>query len=360
MKSILAIFGGNSTEHDISIITAVEALSSVPYTDYKVYPAYIKDGVWYTSDKLFDIASFRDFKAKSHKKITLIGRELLYQKGKKWKHLDDIDCALMLTHGGEGERGELEGYLELQGIPYTTADSSALALCMDKYLTKLAVVDMGYDVVEGALVGDNCVESAQIVAKKLGYPMFIKPNGQGSSIGVGYARDELELLEKIEVALSYDRYALVERGIEHFTEYNCAVLSLGDKIVISEVERPLTAHDFLSFEDKYIAFTKGENNVKREFPANISEELKTQIRQTAGDIFLKFNLKGVVRFDFIYDGTLYLNEINSIPGSLAHYLFPEYSYSTFLSLLIDDAIDRGNHKSVSFKSNVLNIGGSKN
>ncbi len=356
MNKVIAIFGGDSTEHDVSIITAVEAMNAVNYVDYKVYPAYIVDGVWYTGEDMFEIGSFVDFKPDKHREIRLVGRELQFKKGKRWKRLDDIDCVLILTHGGMGERGELQGYLEVMGVPYTTGDSSALALCMDKYLTKIAVRDMGYDVIEGELIRDDCPETALKVAKRLGYPIFIKPNGQGSSIGVGCAFGDEELLEKTKVAFSYDREVLAEKCMTDFSEYNCAVLSLGDTVVVSEVEKPLTAGDFLSFEDKYMAFTKGENYDKREFPAKISDELRLKIKDTAGDIFKKFNLKGVVRFDFIYADKLYLNEINAVPGSLAHYLFPDYTHSALLSVLIDDAIYRGNKKSVVFKSNVLKIG----
>ncbi|MBQ8178803.1 MAG: hypothetical protein IJ033_06410, partial [Clostridia bacterium] len=120
MIKVIAIFGGDSTEHDVSIITAVEAMNAVNYVDYKVYPAYILDGAWYTGEDMLEVGTFVDFEPKKHKKIRLIGRELQYQKGKRWKHLDDVDVALVLTHGGVGERGELQGYLELQGLPYTT------------------------------------------------------------------------------------------------------------------------------------------------------------------------------------------------------------------------------------------------
>lgn len=357
MKKIIAIFGGDSAEHDISIITAVEALNACPYGGYKVYPVYIKNGVWYSSESMLDLKTFIDFEPKNHKKVALIGNKMYYEKRGKWKHLDDVDCALLLTHGGSGENGELQGLLEVSGVPYTSTDTLTSALAMDKYLLKLALKDMKVSVVKGVKVERGCAPY-EAVEKALDYPVFVKPNAQGSSIGVGIARDREELMEGLEVAFRYGQSALVERCLEDFVEYNCAVMRTGDTVMVSEVEKPVNAGEFLSFEDKYMDFSKTACLCKREFPAKISEELRTEIRSISQKVYEKLHLKGVVRFDFIHKNRLYLNELNTIPGSLAHYLFPSINYTDFLSTLIDEAIDVGTKKYPTFESGVLSAGGS--
>ena len=357
MKKVIAIFGGESTEHDISIITAVEALNASPYVGYKVYPVYVRDGVWYSSESMLDLRTFVDFEPKNHKKVALIGNELRYLKRGKWKLIDSIDCALLLTHGGVGESGELQGFLEISGVPYTSSDVSASALTMDKYQLKLALKDIKIGVIKGVKVENSELESLERIEKSLDYPVFCKPNAQGSSIGVGMAHNRDELIEKIALALQYDSAVLVEKGMEDFVEYNCAVVRSGETVHVSEVEKPLNAGDFLSFEDKYMDYTKTACLCKREFPAKINEELAREIRSTSCKVYERLHLKGVVRFDFIYKNRLYLNEINSIPGSLAHYLFANISYTDFLSMLIDEAIEVGNKKYAKFQSMVLGEGG---
>lgn len=357
MKKVIAIFGGNSLEHDVSIITAVEALNSAPYSEYKIYPVYVDEGVWYSSESMLDLKTFIDFEPKNHKKVTLIGRELYFMKRGKWKYMDTVDCALLLTHGGDGECGALEGMLDIMGVPYTAPTQESCALMMDKSLLKLALKDMKVGVIKGVTIVDKCEESLERVERTLNYPLFVKPNSQGSSIGVGKAKDREELLEKLEIAFNYDEKVLVERCMEDFVEYNCAVLRSGERLIISEVEKPMNVGEFLSFEDKYMDFSKSACLCKREFPAKISEELRNEIRSTSQKVYENLGLKGVVRFDFIYKNRLYLNEINAIPGSLAHYLFPKISYANLLSILIDECIERGGRKRVKFNSGIL-LGGS--
>ncbi len=357
MKKVIAIFGGDSTESDISVITAIEALNACPFRDYRVYPIFVRGGSWYSSDSMLDLKTFIDFEPKNHKKVALIGNKLYYEKRGKWKFLDDVDCALLLTHGGVGESGELQGFLEISEVPYTSSRVRESALSMDKYLLKLALKDMQIGVVKGVIVENDGEESVNKVEKALDYPVFVKPNAQGSSIGVGRAKNREELLAKLAVAFKYDNRVLVEKCMENFEEYNVAVARFGDNILVSDVEKPFSAGEFLSFEDKYLDYSKTACLCKREFPACISEELRAEIRSISQNVYENLNLKGVVRFDFIYKKRLYLNELNAIPGSLAHYLFPGISYTDFLSMLIDEAIDNGVKKYPAFESGVLKQGG---
>lgn len=354
MKKIIAIFGCGSSEHDVSVITAIEALNACPYGEYKVYPVYVKGGEWYSSDSMLDINVFVDFDEKKHKKVALIGKNLYFNKRGKWKLLDAIDGALLLTHGGQGESGELQGFLELSGVPYTSCNVRSSVLAMDKYLLKLALKDLKVSVVKGVAVCDAGEESIAEIENKVGYPAFIKPNSQGSSIGVGLARDRAELLERLGVAFEYDSIVLAERYVQNATEYNCAVMKAGDVTLVSEIEKPLTSGDFLSFGDKYLDFSKTACLCNREFPAKISEKLREEIRSTAEKVYMKLGLFGIVRFDFIYDGRLYLNEVNAIPGSLAHYLFPNVNYTDLIKIMIEEGLERGVKEYGKYDSGVLN------
>ncbi len=355
MKKVLAIFGGDSTEHDISILTAVEALHACPYVGYKIYPAYILNGHWYTGEKLLELTSFKPFIPSEHCEITLQNRDIMVKKWGKFKKLDTVDCALILTHGGGVEGGELQGYLETLGIPYTSPDTFSSAVCMDKYTLKRLLYGE-VNLVDGVVVRDCKDESLEMVERALAYPLFVKPNSQGSSIGVGVAVNKEELKERVKLSLLYDEKVLVESKIEDFKEYNVASFKVGETVKVSSVEMPLNATDFLSFEDKYLENVKTACLCKREFPAKISVELEEEIRETTSKIYTLLGLKGVVRFDYIYKDKLYLNEVNTVPGSLAHYLFEELTYTELLTLLIDEAIEHGSKVRASFESQVLNFG----
>ena len=353
MKNILAVFGGNSSEHDVSIMSAIEGMEAVPFVDYKVFPIYIKDGVWYYGEELKNIKSYLDFNTKNLKKVTLIGKDLYYSKGKKWRYLDTVDCALLFTHGGDGENGVLQGYFETIRLPYTSSGVLGSSLTMNKWITKVLVKDMGIEVVDGLLIKDNCPENFDLVESVLGFPVFVKPNSQGSSIGVGLARNKDELNEKLKVAFNYDKEVLIEKGMVDFVEYNCAVLTIGERVIVSEIEKTNEGKSYLTFEDKYLS--RSDNK----FTQNISAELREEIKVKTSEIYERLNLKGVVRFDYIFKDKLYLNEINSIPGSLANHLFTELTYGELLSLLIDDALDRGTSKQSEFSSNILSQGKKK-
>lgn len=356
MKNILVVFGGDSSESEVSVMSAIEGMEAIPFVDYKVFPAYVKNGKWYTGEELKSVKTYLNFNEKKAQRITLIGKDLYFLKGKRWKYLSTMDCALLFTHGGNGENGVLQGYLEMQGLPYTSSGVYGSALTMDKWATKTLAKECGIDVVKGMLISNNCPENEEILQKSIGYPMFIKPNTQGSSIGVGKAVDKATFEERVKNAFLYDKDVLVEKCIENGVEYNCAVLGVGERIIVSEVEKVISANDFLSFEDKYIS---NESKTEKECPANISEALRTEIKVKTSEIYQKLHLKGVVRFDFIFKDKLYLNEINNIPGSLANHLFLGCSYGELLSLIIDDAIDRGIESSKEFTSQILTQGKKK-
>jgi D-alanine-D-alanine ligase len=354
-RNIMVVFGGNSTEHDISVITAVEALHVMPIKGYNVLPVYIREGKWYTGSRLYDIKNYIEFAEKGMCEVRLIGNTL-YKKGlgRKYTELAEIDCALLATHGGDGENGSLQGLLECSGVPYTSPDVRVSALCMDKHLTKLAVNALGIDTVDGReVLLPHCPEIIREIEEEFLYPLMVKPSSQGSSIGLTFAKNRGQLEEGLILAKYFGPRALVEKGLTDFVELNVAVATINGKIVVSDVERPISSNDFLTYGDKYLNGGKGMNDLKREFPADIPSSLAEDIKDKAETIYKHLGMSGVVRMDFMKTDKAYLNEINTIPGSLAHYLFPNLSYTEFLRGLIDTAIARGAGRRVDFKTDVL-------
>jgi D-alanine-D-alanine ligase and related ATP-grasp enzymes len=359
-KTVLVIFGGNSTEHDISIITGVEALNAMPVKGFKVIPIYIREGVWYTGSELYEIKNYINFFAGGLKAVKLVGKEL-YSVGRrgKFEKEADVDCALLATHGGDGENGTIQGFLEMNGVPHTSAGVRECAVCMDKILTKLALREIGVRVVEGReVIYPAPDDDIYLLEEIFGYPMIVKPSSQGSSIGITMAKNRSELEFGLKLASCFGERVLVERGLKDIVEINSAAIAIGGEIKLSEIEKPLTASDFLTYSDKYMGSAKGMAGGMREFPAKVPEAVREEILRTTEKVYAALNLSGVVRIDYlVQDDLVYLNEINTIPGSLSHYLFPGLAYPDLLKALVESGIDRGVPKSPKFISKVLsNIG----
>ncbi|MCL2631054.1 MAG: ATP-grasp domain-containing protein [Firmicutes bacterium] len=353
MKNILVIFGGDSSEHDISVITGVHTLNAMPAKGYRAIPLYLRDGVFYTGGALFDINAYIDFSEKSVSRAVLNGKELFVFKRNKLKKSLDIDGALLATHGGAGENGALQGFLEINGIPFSSSGVLESAICMNKIVTKTLLNEMGINTVEGKGFNYPFHESdITYIEDTLKYPVVIKPCSQGSSIGVAFVKDREELLSAVEVASAFDAKILVEKAVENFTEINSAVALINGEIVLSELEKPVSLSKVLSYQDKYMSGGMGSG--EREFPAKIENGIREKILKTTKRVYEELNLFGAVRMDyFVAEGKIYLNEINTIPGSLAHYLFPDYAHSEFLKRIINSAIARGIQKAPAFKTGVL-------
>lgn len=358
--TVLVIFGGNSAEHDISVITGVETLNAMPVKGFKVIPTYLREGVFYTGDCLFDIKSFIQFTSKRLTKIAISGKAVYSDDGRgKLKKLADVDCALLGTHGGDGENGALQGFLEINGIPHTSASVRESAVCMDKILTKQALSALGVRVVEGYEVNNPANDKdIDALEKKLAYPIIVKPSSQGSSIGISIARNREELVKALSLASHFSKGILAEKALKDITEINSGAYSVNGSLVLSEIEKPLTASDFLTYGDKYMGGGKGMGGGRREFPAKTSEKTRTKILDTTSYVYKALGLFGVVRMDYLVQGEdVYLNEINTIPGSLAHYLFPGIAHSELLKSLVESAIARGVPEAPKYVTNVLsNIG----
>lgn len=349
MESNIAVFfGGKSCEHDISVLTGIQVLNNLDQS-YNVYPIYIhSDGQWFTGGGLLDIGSYLDFDPKRLrlKKVCVLPYEnALYEvKGKRLKFICEIDCAVLAMHGLNGEDGSLAGLLQLCGIPQTSPNVLGGALGMDKIAMKVFFEGLGLRVLpyvwfERRRYMFEQEQTLNMTEEELGYPVIVKPSMLGSSIGINVCRDRGQLIDGIETAIRFDRRVLVERAEEDFIEINCSAFKSSGVIMATECERPVNWKSFLSFEDKYLSGEKGMASIDREFPANIDRDISDKIKDITKKIYQSLSLKGVVRADFIISDDIYINEINTIPGSLSFYLWEHegITFSKLLNLMIREA-----------------------
>ena len=362
-KKIGVIFGSRSCEREVSIISAVQLMRYVNREKYDVIPVYIDEcGTWYTGESLMDIHSYKPFNpdAKDIQKVfpdltSGSGALLRISRGmglfahEKVEIAARIDVYVIVMHGMNGEDGTLQGIFELANIPYTSTGVTGSAVGMDKIAMKLFFKGAGLPVLPGewytrkeyAMNPGDVIHS---IKEKLGFPVFVKPANLGSSIGVSRADDEESLRNGLELAFEYDRRVLVEKGLDKPIELNCSVLGYDDTLRASPIEMPINHDEFLDFRDKYLgnSGSKGMASLSRVLPAPIEEELKNEIQELSKRIFRMMDCKGVVRIDYMYDRTdqqLFITEINTIPGSLAFYLW-EYdglSYDKLIDKMIEYA-----------------------
>ncbi len=380
--NVAVMFGGKSVEHEISVISALQAAESLDRDKYEVSFIYIsKQGKMYTGEEIGKIESYKNIDAllKKSKQIILTneaGRVVMTEYplklrfGKKPDTV--IDVVLPIVHGTNVEDGTLQGYLKTLGVPFAGCDVLASAVGMDKHVMKLVFREAGIPVLESkCFLKTDFVDNEQTVISEIesafGYPVICKPVNLGSSVGISKANNQEELAEALELAFQFAPTVLVERAITSLREINCAVLGDIYEAEASECEEPLNATDILSYEDKYLAgskssgASKGMASLSRKIPADISAEQRELIRSMAVKAFKAIGGNGVARIDFMIDtadNTVYLNEINTIPGSLAFYLWKPVgvSYPQLLDRMIRLALKRAREEEdivYSFDSNVL-------
>ena len=343
MYNIGVIYGSRTCEHDVSIISALQAAQALDKKKYNVTYIYIgREGTWYTGEALADVKFYEHFDPEKVTRVLPAGENsklVLYHLPEKKKFFGGVaaervavlDVVMPVLHGLNGEDGTLQGMLELFDVPYTSAGVMGSAVGMDKITMKLLFKGCGFPVVEGVWfdrgrwsrerdgVMDECED-------KLGFPLIVKPANLGSSIGINIAHDRNQLEDAIETAAAYDHRILVEKAVTPLREVNCSVLGYGDHVETSELEMPVTQEEFLTFEGKYTRNAKGAGGMAsqvRLIPAPISEQAAQTVRDLAVRAFRAMDLKGVVRIDFILDQdeNVFINEANTIPGSLAFYLW---------------------------------------
>jgi len=319
----------------------LQVLENADKSKYNAFPVYIsRTGEWFIGEPLRDIKTYKNFDP-DQKGLTRVflpsvpGLNGLYAASaggffSKSGKVCSLDCAILAMHGMHGEDGTLQGLFELADIPYSSSGVTGSALGMDKIVMKGIFRSMGLPVLPGKYFyrseWKKDPEKVLNEAIELGFPLFVKPANLGSSIGIGKAHDRESLHHAMEVAAGYDRRILVEKGIEKPVEINCACLGYAGETMPSLCEQPASWQEFLTFEDKYTRGegSKGMKSLSRRIPAPIGEELTSRIQDMTCEIFRFFECKGVVRIDYMLDsglGEVYVNEINTIPGSFAFYLY---------------------------------------
>ena len=390
-------FGGPSVEHEVSVITAMQAIQAMDPQRYEVIPVYTtKNGELYTGAHLAQLESYRNIPEalKQAQKVVLQkeGKDVVLMLAKQKRFGSSIvtalDVALPIYHGTGGEDGVMQAHFERLGLPYTGPDVTSSAIGMDKWASKAMFKLHGVPCVEGVKVTQSQYftdpeAAAQTIEKAVGYPAIIKPYNLGSSVGIHKCRDRASLLEGLEDAFLYSQAVLAERAVQNLREINCAVLGDAEEARASVCEEPLNATDILTYADKYQSGgktgktgaksgggSKGMQSLARVVPADLSPEMTEKVQQLAIDAFRAIGACGCSRIDFLLDnqtGELFANEINTIPGSLAFYLW-EKSGLTFTQLMdemIRLALKRQRQQSLlhrSFETNLLQhaqIGGAK-
>lgn len=320
---IAVFFGGESFEHEISILTGVFVLNVLKGA-YDLLPVYIDmDGDFYTSPKMFSIDAFTAEK----KKFTriLFVRDRVYRFGRWGKELMKIDCALNCCHGGMGEGGGIAALMDLYGIPLASPGVPQSGVFIDKTLTKPLVAGMGIPFLPYATVSRADVEAdgegeCARIAEEVGFPLILKPARLGSSIGIRTVHTAEELPTALTETFAYDSVLLAEEYLPDKRDINCAAYRDRGKIVVSECEEALSEGEILSFREKYLA--NGGKSRRVNFPADIPEPIAREIREMTERLYRELRFSGIVRADFLLSGNrVYFNEMNTVPGSLAYYLF---------------------------------------
>lgn len=347
MKNVLLVFGGKSYEHDISVVTATQIFNRAKLEDIKLFPLYIS-----RDNKFFVVCSqklnVKDFSANSFNKKNKIFKEVAFVSGESkkvflktrfgLKEYFETEVAIFACHGGDGENGKLVSFFEQFAIKTSAGNALALGACMNKFNFKTLMRGLSIPTAKGFLINKTKywenAENYKFQIQFLTFPVVIKTNNGGSSIGLFVAHNKDEFDEKLKSAFEFDNEVLVENFIEHSREFNVAILGDLNAYQISDIDEPLKPNEVLTFADKYQSsgkLAKGNKNgsmacQNRRLPADISESLEKQIKKYAEKIFVKLGLRGVVRIDFLLDEVaqkVYVCEVNAIPGSLAFYFFKQ-------------------------------------
>lgn len=339
-EHLVVAFGGTSPEHEVSVLTAMQAIAALESNGRTVRPLYIaKSGSWYTGEPLAQLENYRNLdrllaeatpctlgRNSYGQPVLTEDRQKLVGRTNQWP----VGMMLLAFHGGTGENGSFQGLCELWNLPYTGCDPLSAALGMNKRVTKDLCRAHGIPVVSDQIVRESDwieIRNELLTSiDQLGPTVIVKPVHLGSSIGVARASNRKELTEAIEEAFRYDDELLVERAIEPLMEINCSVLGSGSDLTASVCERPLGEQELLSFQDKYQGDSggKGMASATREIPADIPDEMANRIRELSIQTFSLLGASGVARLDFLIQresGEIYFNEINTIPGSFSFYLW---------------------------------------
>ena len=378
--NVAVLFGGKSVEHEVSVISALQAMQNMNKDKYQLYPVYItkKNELYYGEDldKIDEYKNIPRLLEKSTKiNIVTDGDKtyLLPQQQKlfsKQKPIAVIDVAFPIVHGTNVEDGALQGFIKTLNLPFVGCDVLASAICMDKYAMKVMLRDAGFPVLDGLRFTVTDYKNSDVIIekteKKFGYPVVVKPVNLGSSVGISKADNKAEFEDALELAFTFADKILVEPAVVNLKEINCSVVGDYMEAEASELEEPVSADKILSYKDKYLdggkktGGSKGMTSLKRKIPA----ETATEIKKIAVEAFKYLDCNGVVRIDYLMNsktGEFWINEFNTIPGSLAFYLWEPLGikYSELLDRLISLALKRQRNReeiTYSFDTNILSSG----
>lgn len=386
MRSVvLVVFGGRSTEHDISVITGVLTVNGLRGAGEDVLPVYVTPkGEWYTADFMNDVAAFQTLSARKMQRLAfLFGEDIAYyKKGKKLTPFAYVRAAVNCMHGKNGEDGVLPAILHECHIPVTSPAMTESAILMDKWYAKLVFQSLGIPVLSGIMIRKeafyrNVEEGVSALIKKLGLPLCVKPTRLGSSIGISVAEEKEALTEAIITAFRYDGCVIIEPALKGFSEYSVAVYKKEKELVIGKPQKQIPKGAVYSFAEKYLeqggylsggSCSESENApAEEELPdATPISSLQEQMQKICKRVYEEMGLCGVVRFDFLeLDERIYLNEINTVPGSMSYYFFgsdPKKAGGFFLDLIREGVHVYREEESLvkSYPSSVLtSLGGEK-
>lgn len=379
--NVAVVFGGKSVEHEVSIISAVQAMANIDTGKYRIVPVYLtKDNEFYYGEDLRNIGLYRNIGGlvARCRRVVFIrekGRvRLVKYPGGLFSGgpVCDVDVVLPVVHGTNVEDGALQGYLKTLDVPFAGCGVLASAVGMDKYVMKILLKEAGFPVLDCLRFTGRGPDDIRRVEDKFAYPVIVKPVNLGSSVGISLASNPEELEQALAAAFMFSDKVLVEPAITQLREINCAVLGDASEAIASECEEPFASDEILSYKDKYMDGGKGKSSgskgmagLKRKIPADIPAGLRRRIQELAVGAFQSLDCNGVARIDFMIDktdGKVWLNEINTIPGSLAFYLWQPVGikYPELLERLIALALKRRRLEeeiTYSFDTNILAMGG---
>ena len=382
--NIAVFFGGESVEHEVSIISAHQAIEALDKNKYNVIPVYVsKERKLYVSDLLKDMSNYKDLKHLisqcTQVSITSEDNRVVIRPVKTSlfgrKELGTIDVAIPVMHGTNGEDGTIQGFFEMLKVPYAGCDLYGAAIGQDKVLQKNVLNDNNLPITNWFWVYGSEMDTHQseILDKvhRLIYPVIIKPARTGSSVGISIAHNDEEYLACFDEARQYDEKIITEKVVKPMREINCSVVGDSYSCVASVLEEvsSVSQDELLSFSDKYLGGgkssksqgSKGMASTARIVPAPLTDEQTRLVQQLAKETFRVLGTSGVCRIDFLMDADtkkVYVNEINTIPGSLAFYLWQAagVSFSELMDKLVELASDRERRRSkmtFSYETNIL-------
>ena len=382
--NIAVFFGGESVEHEVSIISAHQAIEALDKNKYNVIPVYVsKERKLYVSDLLKDMSNYKDLKHLisqcTQVSITSEDNRVVIRPVKTSlfgrKELGTIDVAIPVMHGTNGEDGTIQGFFEMLKVPYAGCDLYGAAIGQDKVLQKNVLSDNNLPITNWFWVYGSEMDTHQseILDKvhRLIYPVIIKPARTGSSVGISIAHNDEEYLACFDEARQYDEKIITEKVVKPMREINCSVVGDSYSCVASVLEEvsSVSQDELLSFSDKYLGGgkssktqgSKGMASTARIVPAPLTDEQTRLVQQLAKETFRVLGTSGVCRIDFLMDADtkkVYVNEINTIPGSLAFYLWQAagVSFSELMDKLVELALDRERRRSkmtFSYETNIL-------